>query len=85
MLHNNNVEREEMVSRYEAEKQELTNEIIAVQRERDDSLLLAENEKQQVKLCIGDSETVNNFFLYDSYKTRINLRWPCIKIYISLG
>ena len=80
-----------MVSRYEAEKQELTNEIIAVQRERDDSLLLAENEKQQVNPNIGDLEkSVKNFFHFNfisSIKTTIiiNLQWLFMSIFFSVG
>lgn len=42
-------EREEMCEKYEREKAELEEELAAVQKDRDDSLMFAENEKQQVK------------------------------------
>ena len=41
------MDKEELLSRYEREKEELGNENLALQRERDDSLLMAENDKQQ--------------------------------------
>lgn len=42
-------EREELLARLEAEKEELSEEIAALQQERDEGLLLAESEKQQVR------------------------------------
>jgi hypothetical protein len=42
------MEKEDIVNRYEREKDELQCEIVALQRDRDDSLLMAENDKQQV-------------------------------------
>ncbi len=47
IINNANIEKEEMIVRYEREKEELANEVICIQRERDDSLLMAESEKQQ--------------------------------------
>ena len=37
-----------MQNLFERAQEELNNQLIALQRDRDDSLLLAENEKQQV-------------------------------------
>ena len=41
--------REEMQNLFERAQEELNNQLISLQRDRDDSLLLAENEKQQVR------------------------------------
>ncbi|CAJ0968727.1 unnamed protein product [Ranitomeya imitator] len=44
-------EREELLARYETEREELSEEIAALQqRARDDGLLQAESEKQQVRM-----------------------------------
>lgn len=48
ILHLHGMEKEEMAQNFDRANEELSNENIALQRERDDSLLLAENEKQQV-------------------------------------
>lgn len=48
MVHQNTMEKEDMLSRMERERQELNEEILNLQRERDDQLLIAENDKQQV-------------------------------------
>jgi len=42
------VERDALVSRYSAELDELRSELARLQRERDDWLLLTENEKRRV-------------------------------------
>lgn len=44
-------EQEELLARLEAEKEELSEEIAALQQERDEGLLLAESEKQQVRVA----------------------------------
>ena len=49
IIHQNNMEKEEMQNLFERAQEELNNQLIALQRDRDDSLLLAENEKQQVR------------------------------------
>ena len=48
IIHQNNMEKEEMQNLFERAQEELNNQLIVLQRDRDDSLLLAENEKQQV-------------------------------------
>ena len=48
IIHQNNMEKEEMQNLFERAQEELNNQLISLQRDRDDSLLLAENEKQQV-------------------------------------
>jgi hypothetical protein len=49
IIHQFNLEKDEMLRRFEHEREELENEIGALQRERDDQLIMAENDKQQVK------------------------------------
>ena len=49
IIHQNNMEKEEMQNLFERAQEELNNQLIALQRDRDDSLLVAENEKQQVR------------------------------------
>ena len=51
-LHQYTMEKEDQAAAMERLKDELTNELAILQRDRDDSLLLAENEKQQVS-CSG--------------------------------
>ena len=48
ILHSHAMEKEDLVTSMGRMKDELNNEINMLQRDRDDSLLLAENEKQQV-------------------------------------
>lgn len=48
IIHQNNLEKEDLVTRYEREKEQLQDELNALQRDRDEQLLLAENDKQQV-------------------------------------
>ena len=42
------MEKEDMIGQFEKEKEELENQLSNLQRERDNSLLMAENDKQQV-------------------------------------
>ena len=49
LVHQYSMEKEDMTAATERLKDELTNELAMLQRDRDDSLLLAENEKQQVR------------------------------------
>ena len=48
LVHQHNMEKEDLMMRFRREKEELQEEIAALQRDRDDSLLMAENDKQQV-------------------------------------
>ena len=50
LVHAYATEKDEIITREEQELEELHNEILALQRERDESLLLAENDKQQVRV-----------------------------------
>lgn len=43
------MEKEELTSSAEKQKEELLEELALLQRDRDDALLMAENDKQQVK------------------------------------
>ena len=52
IIHAHTMEREEMIANNERMQEELNDEIAALQRDRDDSLLLAENEKQQVRTWV---------------------------------
>jgi len=45
------VDHDDLVSRYTAQLDELRDELARLQRERDDLLLLAENDKQRVSMC----------------------------------
>lgn len=49
MLSQHQMEKEDMVEKFEKEKDALEMELAATQKDRDDSLMFAENEKQQVK------------------------------------
>ena len=48
LLHNHSMEKEEMASRADNQIEELQEELGKVQRDRDEALLLAENDRQQV-------------------------------------
>ena len=48
LVHHHGLEKEEMLARFAIERDELNEEVATVQRDRDDQLILAENEKQQV-------------------------------------
>ena len=50
ILHDNNLEKEDILRRADSEHSELSDTLIALQRERDDQLLDAENDKQQVRM-----------------------------------
>lgn len=49
LLHRLTQEREELLAQHEAEKEGLSTEVLALHREREEGLLLAESEKQQVR------------------------------------
>ena len=46
-----NSDRDDLIARFKAELEALRDEIAAIQRDRDERLLLAENDKQQVGGC----------------------------------
>ena len=48
ILNRHAVEKEDMLSRHASEKSDLEEELAATCRDRDDSMMFAENEKQQV-------------------------------------
>ena len=48
LIHMHTMEKEDMQQNHAGEAEALHGELIALQRERDDQLLMAENEKQQV-------------------------------------
>lgn len=48
MVHHNAMEKEEMLNRFDREREDLQTELANLQRERDNQLLMAENDKQQV-------------------------------------
>ena len=48
MVHRNAMEKEEMLNRFDREREDLQEELDNLQRERDNQLLMAENDKQQV-------------------------------------
>ena len=48
LIHQHTMEKDDLLATLEHTKEELGADIVAIQRDRDDSLLLAENEKQQV-------------------------------------
>lgn len=48
LLHHHNLEKEDMSSRFDNEREELHENLASLQRDRDDALLMAENDKQQV-------------------------------------
>ena len=70
IIHQNNMEKEEMQNLFERAQEELNNQLIALQRDRDDSLLLAENEKQQVH------ETFFSSFIFDPH-----ICWYVLKLF----
>ena len=55
IIHQNSMEKEDMVNRFEREREELNDTINAIQRDRDEQLLLAENDKQQA-LSLAEQE-----------------------------
>ena len=56
MLHAHTMEKEEMASRADNQIEELQEELAKVQRDRDEALLLAENDRQQVWQLSLDSQ-----------------------------
>lgn len=53
MVHQNAMEKEELLNRFDREREDLQEELANLQRERDNQLLMAENDKQQVTyLCV---------------------------------
>ena len=48
LIHLHGMEKEDMHTTHAGETDALHGELVALQRERDDQLLMAENEKQQV-------------------------------------
>lgn len=48
MVHQNAMEKEELLNRFDREREDLQEELGNLQRERDNQLLMAENDKQQV-------------------------------------
>ena len=48
IIHSHVMEKEDMMNSFEREREDLQTEIVSVQRDRDEALLLAENDKQQV-------------------------------------
>ena len=59
MLHAHTMEKEEMASRADNQIEELQEELAKVQRDRDEALLLAENDRQQVwQLSLGSHKVV---------------------------
>ena len=47
IVHQNAMEKEDMVTRFERDRDELNDTVNAIQRDRDEQLLLAESDKQQ--------------------------------------
>ena len=62
MLHAHTMEKEEMASRADNQIEELQEELAKVQRDRDEALLLAENDRQQVRQlsCYSHKIAENN-------------------------
>ena len=62
MLHTHTMEKEEMASRADNQIEELQEELAKVQRDRDEALLLAENDRQQVRQlsCYSHKIAENN-------------------------
>ena len=52
LLHNHLLEKEEMTSHTDNQIEELQEELAKLQRDRDEALLLAENDRQQVCLVV---------------------------------
>jgi hypothetical protein len=50
LVHQHGLEKDEMITNFEVERENLKDEIEAVQKARDDQLVTAENEKQQVRV-----------------------------------
>lgn len=50
IIHQNNMEKEDMICDFTRIKEELQDSLNAVQRDRDEQLLIAENDKQQVQI-----------------------------------
>lgn len=48
MILQNNMEKEEGNNKFDRMKEDLMEELAALQRDRDNSLMMAENDKQQV-------------------------------------
>ena len=53
ILNRHAVEKEDMLNRHASEKSDLEEELAATCRDRDDSMMFAENEKQQVCNTLG--------------------------------
>ena len=64
------MEKEDLIGQFEKEKEELENQLSNLQRERDNSLLMAENDKQQV-ITFHWFILINGRSLYD----HTNIDW----------
>ena len=61
LIHEWTMEKEELVAAYDRMKEDLENDLNNVQRERDDNMIFAENDKQQAlslaeQVCYGDAD-----------------------------
>ena len=80
MITQNQNEKEDMAEKFDREKSELEQELAATQRDRDDSLMFAENEKQQVGvnrlLAVTDESVLSayNDFYYNKLYTCVDCR-----------
>ena len=70
IIHQNAMEKEDMVTRAEREREELNDALNALQRDRDEQLLLAENDKQQ---ALSLMEQVRGF-------GRLGFNWILIEL-----
>jgi hypothetical protein len=78
LLHAHAMEKEEMTTRAERQAEELQEELAKVQRDRDEALLLAENDRQQVKDLIFYILNVVHIFTYCQICLKLSLRWSKI-------
>ncbi len=67
VVHSHNLEKEELVTVLERTKEDMAGQLLAMQRDRDDSLLLAENEKQQVCSVIYIIQSLRDVMLHMVY------------------
>jgi len=49
LIHQQKLEKDDMLSRFTAQIEELRQEIVSIQRDHDEQLVAAESDKQQVK------------------------------------
>ena len=56
LLHAHNLEKEELTSRADKRIEQLQEEVVKVQKDRDEALLLAENDRQQVRNNWAENE-----------------------------